>query len=488
MVSWAAPYNVTGVDPQLLDPENGDYRVTPGSPAEDYGCQIFPIEKVHSYEKSNQILAHNKNVGYKNSIEVSGIIDENTLWQADTVKVIGNIQISDGAILTISEGTKVEFQDFYSIDCKGCILALGELDNRIAFTSLHPELFVPDSSMTGAWNGIRFHNTSSLNEKSVFSYCDFEYSKAFGDSAKGGVFSLYNYSEVRVVNCSFTQNVADYGSVFGFDYQSSPEIIGCIFTKNYAFIGGSPVYCAYSYPHLINNTIIDNYVLNEDINYRTGAMQSFIAKPQITNNIIRDNVTHYLDPGQLAECKDFYTIYNNIEFGHGGIGNIDEDPFFSYSGEYPYSLLQFSPCINAGTPDTTGLFLPLFDYAGNERIYDNRIDMGAFEWHGYVVDDEPHPGNFISVFPNPFSTSVTIRLAKTTGLRFTTTRQAEIKIYNVKGQLVKTINSFPNPCLGMHEITWDGKDDKGMDVQNSVYFVQYKTHEQFMALKVLKIH
>lgn len=487
MVSWAAPYNVIGIDPQLIDPENGDYRVTPGSPAEDYGCQIFPAERTDPFQNNNQsIIPWSKRI-CKSSIEVSGIISENTLWQADTVKVIGDIEISNGVILTISAGTKIEFQDFYSIDCKGCMQALGESDNRIAFTSAHPELFVPDSSMTGAWNGIRFHNTSSSNETSLFHYCDFQYSKAFGDSIKGGALSFYDYSKVRVTNCSFTQNVADFGSVLGFDYQSSPEIIGCIFTKNYAFIGGSPIYCAYSYPRLINNTIIDNYVLNDDINYRTGAVQSFIAKPQITNNIIRDNVTHYLDPGQLAECKDFYTIYNNIEFGHGGEGNIDEDPFFSYSGEYPYSLLQFSPCIDTGTPDTTGLFLPLFDYAGNERIYDNRIDIGAFEWQGYAVDDEPHPGNFISAFPNPFSTSATITLAKTTDLRFTTTWQAEIKIYNVKGQLVKTINSFPNPCLAMHEITWDGKDEKGMDVQNGVYFVQYETHEQFKALKVLKI-
>ncbi len=483
MVSWAAPYNVIGIDPQLIDPENGDYRVTPGSPSEGYGCQIFPIERAHSYKKPNPIIIPYKNIEYNNSIEVSGIIDEHTTWQADTVKVIGDIEIVEQIILTIVAGTKVEFQNFYSIDCKGCIRAIGGDDERILFTSVHPELFVPDSSLTGAWNGIRFHNTSALNEKSIFAYCEFEYSKVFGDSIKGGVLSFYNFSKARVVNCLFTQNVADYGSVIGLDYQSSPEIIDCIFTKNYAFVGGSPIYSAYSYPRLINNTMIDNYVLNEDINYRTGAVQSFISKPQITNNIIRDNVTDYLDPGQLAECKDYYTTFNNIEFGHGGESNIDEDPFFSYSGEYPYSLLQFSPCINAGTPDTTGLFLPLSDFAGNERIYNSRIDIGAFEWQGYAVDPEIPDETPFACYPNPFSNSTALQLSTTTEH----TEHIEIKIFNIKGQLVRNLPLTSSPLHSI-EAMWDGKDEKGKEVCDGIYFIRCKAHNQFLTQKILKIY
>lgn len=466
MVSWAAPYNVIGIDPQLIDPENGDYRITPGSPAGDYGCQIFPTWKINSYQKFDQEIINSPKNESKSSIEVSGIIDENTFWQADTVKVTGDIEVSDGAILTISAGTKIEFQDIYSVNIQGCIQALGEPDEKILFTSSYPELFNPDSSITGAWNGIRFHNTSSSNETSLFNYCDFEYSKAFGDSIKGGVLSFYNFSKVRVVNCSFTQNIADYGSVLGFDYQSSPEIISCMFTKNYAFIGGSPIYCAYSYPRLANNTIIDNYVLNEDINYRTGVVQSFISKPQITNNIIRDNGTHYFDPAQLAECKDFFTTYNNIEFGHGGIGNIDDDPFFSYSGEYPYSLLQFSPCIDAGKPDTTGLFLPLFDFAGYERVYGDRIDMGAFEWQGYAVDDEEVNNlPMINSYPNPFSTSTIISYNSTTNYH----EFSQIKIFNIKGQIIRQLIPITSSSDLPVSVTWDGRDENGNILSTGVY-------------------
>ena len=464
-----------GIDPQLVDPDNGDYRVTPGSPAEDYGCQIFPTEKIETTYNNNKPIIPCSQSENKSSIEVSGVINESTLWQVDTVRVVGDIEVSDGAILTISPNTKVEFQDFYSLNIKGSIQALGESDERIAFTSAHPELFIPDSSTSGSWNGIRFHNTSSLNDPSLFTYCSFEHSKTFGDSIKGGVISFYNYSPVKVINCSFTQNVADYGSVLGFDHHSSPEITGCLFTKNYAIQGGSPIYCAYSYPKLTNNTFIDNYVFNEDIFYKTAAVQTFISKPKIINNIIRDNVTNFFDPAQLVECKDFYTTYNNIEYGHGGIGNIDEDPFFIYSGEFPYSLLQFSPCIDAGISDTSGLHLPLFDHGGEERIYAGRIDIGAFEWQGYAIDDEPDQDNEIQIWssPNPFSSSTTISFSG----KINSDELQQIKIYNVKGQLVRNFGFRISDCG--FSVVWDGRDNNGNILPTGIYlynlFINNKT-------------
>ena len=399
------------------------------------------------------------------------------------MKVIGDIQISDQTILTISSSTKIEFQDFYSIECKGSIQAIGEADGRIRFTSAHPELFVPDSSFSGAWNGIRFHNTSYDNEKSTFSYCDFACSKACGNSVKGGVFSLYHYSKVRIENCSFTQNCADFGSVIGVDYQSSPEIIDCIFNKNYAFVGGSPIYSAYSYPRVINNTIINNYVLNDDINYRTGAVQSFISKPRIINNIIWDNASQYIVSGQITECKDFYTSYNNIEYGHGGMGNIDEDPLCNYSATYAYSLMQSSPCIDAGTPDTSNLFLPFFDHAGNERIYNSRIDMGALEWQGYGIDEEPEAHEmYLTSCPNPFSNSTIISFNSTSNFH----KLTQIRIYNIKGQLVRELK-IQNLKLKMNEVVWDGKDERGKKISAGVYFVKIECGRELGVRKVVLI-
>jgi hypothetical protein len=58
---------------------------------------------------------------------------------------------------------------------------------------------------------------------------------------------------------------------------------------------------------------------------------------------------------------------------------IDRDPLFFNAPEGDYSLSVFSPCIDSGTPDTTGLSLPENDLAGNMRIFGSGVDMGAYE-------------------------------------------------------------------------------------------------------------
>ncbi|MEA3444652.1 MAG: T9SS type A sorting domain-containing protein [Bacteroidota bacterium] len=44
-----------------------------------------------------------------------------------------------------------------------------------------------------------------------------------------------------------------------------------------------------------------------------------------------------------------------------------------------WSLYPESPCVNAGTPDTTGLALPTTDLGDGARIQNDTIDMGAYE-------------------------------------------------------------------------------------------------------------
>jgi len=111
-----------------------------------------------------------------------------------------------------------------------------------------------------------------------------------------------------------------------------------------------------------------------------------------------------------------------------------------------------------------------------------------------AVDEEPlQNATVLTCSPNPFSTSTTISFHNATTrlhpINRDTPRQAEIKIYNIKGQLVRNlpISSFPNPCLGMVEAKWDGKDENGNDVKSGVYF--YKTDSDDLAVgKVVKIN
>ena len=79
-------------------------------------------------------------------------------------------------------------------------------------------------------------------------------------------------------------------------------------------------------------------------------------------------------------------------------------------------------------------------------------------------------------YPNPFSTSTTISFSATDLHRFSPldskhlTGQAQIKIYNVKGQMVRQL-SIDNSQLNWEQssIEWDGRDEIGKSLPSGIY-------------------
>jgi len=65
--------------------------------------------------------------------------------------------------------------------------------------------------------------------------------------------------------------------------------------------------------------------------------------------------------------------------------------------------------------------------------------------------------------PNPFSRNTTIRyqLAQP-GL-------AGLKFYNILGQVVKVLKNGYHPA-GLHQASWDGRDEKGRQTASGVYY------------------
>ncbi|MBS3741740.1 MAG: T9SS type A sorting domain-containing protein [Candidatus Cloacimonetes bacterium] len=403
------------------------------------------------------------------------------------MKILDNITITDEALLTVSPGTKVEFGGFYHIKVEGAIQANGEAENRVIFSSHNPQDFSIDYATSGAWNGIKFTNTSALNPVSKFEYCNFEYSKSFGDTAKGGVISAYGYSNLRLVNSEFSNNLADYGGAISLEYQSSPTIFGCLFKNNHAFINGSPIYCSYSFPKITNSTIVNNTVLYDDIYYKTGAIYTFISKPKITNNIFWNNISNYFTEEQLIECKGYYTTYNDIQNGHPGKGNIDLDPLFIISGEIPFSLTDASPCIDAGSPDTTTIFISGSDLEGNPRVFQNKIDMGAYEWHDSIGVDTGYsnPLSEAICYPNPCHglAKFEFKLNKNI-LKQNKIESGVLSIYNIKGRKITTVKALKEKnMLGSENFyaEWDGTNSRGISVQTGIYFYQFEINDKIYA-------
>jgi len=98
---------------------------------------------------------------------------------------------------------------------------------------------------------------------------------------------------------------------------------------------------------------------------------------------------------------------------------------------------------------------------------------GAFISPSTGIDESnshPAPATFelIGNYPNPFNASTSIKYT------LPTSAQVEIAIYDIQGQLVRTL-SKGEKSSGTHIAIWDGKDNIGKDVSSGVYFCQLKT-------------
>ncbi|HEX37693.1 MAG TPA: T9SS type A sorting domain-containing protein [Candidatus Cloacimonetes bacterium] len=101
----------------------------------------------------------------------------------------------------------------------------------------------------------------------------------------------------------------------------------------------------------------------------------------------------------------------------------------------------------------------------------NPQDAG-FLYPGVSVDAPPQENITACNYPNPFSAFTTIsffRQFADTPWQGNLNKLYRIEIYNLKGQLIKKLTSFPNSCLGMQEVTWNGTDTNDQKVPNGVY-------------------
>ncbi len=93
--------------------------------------------------------------------------------------------------------------------------------------------------------------------------------------------------------------------------------------------------------------------------------------------------------------------------------------------------------------------------------------------------------NNISVYPNPFSTSTTISFS----LNYRDKESIELKIYNIKGQLVKKceVSLHVGKKCEMNEVVWDGKDENNNVVSNGLYLIRIGNNKFNVVEKIVKL-
>lgn len=294
----------------------------------------------------------------------------------------------------------------------------------------------------------------------------------------GFVLGFVNSHDLSVENMSI-QNGSHLSAGGIACSNSSPDITNVTISRCHTWTGGG-IACFNSSPNLTNVTISGN---TADVG---GGVYCYgNSSPSLVNCVLWDNSPE----GIGVHSGSPSVVYSDIQGGWLGTGNIDADPLFIGSGDHPLSLQENSPCIDAGTPDTSGLNLPPWDIIGNVRIWDGDgdqiaiIDMGAYEYGAPPVGIkdkivvEPAVYSLHQNYPNPFNLQTTIRYGLAQDSR------VSLKVYSVLGQQIRVlVNKFQQS--GMHRLIWDGRDNSGRKVSSGPYFLRLRAGDHTATRKL----
>ncbi|NMA45523.1 MAG: hypothetical protein GX945_03070 [Lentisphaerae bacterium] len=189
----------------------------------------------------------------------------------------------------------------------------------------------------------------------------------------------------RITNCQAGGN-DDSERTSGGGAASCAILRNCTLSRNKAPLGGAAEHCT-----------LDNCILfaNRADHFGGGANASMLSNCSITDNVAQRG------GGGVYEC----TVYNSIVWNNQaeedanydtressytpsalyyscseplppGAGNISGDPCFVDVSHGDFRLRAASPCLDAGD---NGFVTSVTDLAGNPRIENGKVDMGALE-------------------------------------------------------------------------------------------------------------
>jgi uncharacterized repeat protein (TIGR01451 family) len=229
----------------------------------------------------------------------------------------------------------------------------------------------------------------------TYTNCRFEKNSTSG---QGGGLYFYAYfgtagtDILRLTNCTILDNMAfEGGGLFcGNSISASMNVLvtNCLFSRNYASKQGGAI-SLNRYPSASLSATIKNSTLVNNQAPTGGSFFSYSSSGTtgtytFVNTIIRNGGFSYSAESNTIP-PTYNVTYSNIEGGYSGTGNIDADPQFADAANGDYRLKAGSPSINTGDPASTTATVSATDLAGNQRVAENRIDMGAYEFQVSAV-------------------------------------------------------------------------------------------------------
>jgi len=213
-------------------------------------------------------------------------------------------------------------------------------------------------------------------------------------------------------------------------------------------------------------------------------------------------VTAMLDLGTVAPGDTAATTADAHNFGFGALQAQLEVDSFTLTGDPRFFVDGFAPALVGASPAS---FDVRFDAAGApsgphagaltlhtrdqqdlpgaavqaDLVYDLTVDVSSGAV-GVTAAALPDRSGFVSIHPNPFRPSTTLRFAaRDSG-------EAMLSVYDVRGSLVRTLhNGSVTP--GLHERDWNGRDEGGRAVAPGIYFARLVIDGAAQTRKLVRI-
>jgi hypothetical protein len=177
-----------------------------------------------------------------------------------------------------------------------------------------------------------------------------------------------------------------------------------------------------------------------------------------------------IQPGTLVSDSRifFWSASDEIEISVAALGEG-----YSIGGSGEVASLRFK-VLNEGPVSLTSRVLDV-------RDVENHPITCTFN-KGVVVTSAGTPKSFalLQNYPNPFNPETYISLA------LPVASPVSLRIYNVAGQLVKTLVDGEEMGAGVHVVRWDGRNNNGEEVASGIYFYKMSAGE-FHATKKMVV-
>jgi predicted outer membrane repeat protein len=436
--------NIVNQDPLLVDPNAGNFRLFPGSPAIDMGENAAPNLPATDLDGNPRIV---------NSIVDMGAYEFQATCPPDTVLYVdADATGANDGTSWADAFTELRTALKWTPVCPGVTniwVAAGtykptagverdstfRLVSGIAIyggfagteTSLSQRSWAANPTILSGDIGVEADSSDNSHHVVTGSGTDatavldgFTITKGYAQGSvreRGG--GMINVSgNPTLANLVFLENYADSAGGGMQNIDSNPTLVNSVFALNSTTVfdgGGAGMANANSHPTLTNVTFTGN-----DAGDGTGgAIANVLSDPTLVNTILWGN---FAATGKQPE------IYNNNGSPHisyslvkdsltagciDGGNNVHDDPLFVDGPGGDVRLLAGSPAIDAG--DNSAPNLPLTDLDGNPRIANGTVDMGAYEFHGVgTVSATPSPMVFAQV-PGNQTTCDTLYIANTGG-------------------------------------------------------------------------